>query len=107
MPAPRAAATLLGLSLSWLLAAPAPAADWPMWRHDAGRSNASPAELPRQLHLQWVREYPPLKPAWPDQPKMQLDAAYEPVVLGQTMFVGSSCTDSVTALDTATGAEKW
>src|SRR5205085_5429614 len=35
------------------------------------------------------------------------DAAYEPVVLGKLLLVGSSRTDSVTALDTATGAEKW
>jgi hypothetical protein len=40
------------------------------------------------LRLQWVREYPPLKPAWPDQPKMQFDAAYHPVARGQTLFVG-------------------
>jgi outer membrane protein assembly factor BamB len=67
---------------------------------------ASP-ELPAQLHLQWVRDYPQLAPAWPDQPKLQFDAAYSPVVLGKTLFLSSSRTDSVTALDTDTGAEKW
>ncbi|HXG10454.1 MAG TPA: PQQ-binding-like beta-propeller repeat protein, partial [Gemmataceae bacterium] len=103
----RNAAALGCLGLIGLLAGPVRAADWPMWRHDAGRTAASPAALAATLHLQWVREYPPLKPAWPDQAKMQLDAVYEPVVLGKTMFVGSSRTDSVTALDTETGAEKW
>jgi outer membrane protein assembly factor BamB len=85
----------------------ATAADWPMWRYDARRSAASPQELAETLHLQWVREYPPLKPGWPDQPKMQLDAAYDPVILGRTLFVGSSRHDGVTALDTRTGSEKW
>ena len=60
-----------------------PAADWPMGRYDAGRSAASPQELPAELHLQWVRAYPPLKPAWPDHPRMQFDAAYDPIVAGK------------------------
>jgi hypothetical protein len=46
-------------------------------------SDTSPArpadDLPLELHLQWVRHLPPLKPAWPDQPKLQFDEAYEPV----------------------------
>ena len=41
--------------------------DWPLWRYDAQRSAASSDELPAQLHLQWVRSLPRLKPAWPDQ----------------------------------------
>jgi outer membrane protein assembly factor BamB len=82
-------------------------ADWPTWRHDAKRSAASPQELPAELHLQWVRKRPPLKPAWPDQPLMRFDVAYEPVVLGDVLFVGSSHNDSVTAIDTETGMEKW
>jgi outer membrane protein assembly factor BamB len=100
----RHAAALLGLLC--LLPA-ARAADWPTWRFDSGRGAASPEQLPAQLHLNWVRVLPPLKPAWPDQPKLQFDSAYEPVVSGNTLFVGSSRTDSVSALDTATGAEKW
>lgn len=88
-------------------AAPASTADWPMWRHDAQRSAASPQELPAELHLHWHRDYPPQIPAWPDQEKMQFDAAYEPVVLGQSMFLNSSRHDCVRALDVATGLEKW
>jgi len=90
-----------------LLAASAFAADWPMWRYDANRSAVSPQELPAKLHLQWVREYPPLKPAWPDEPRMEFDVAYEPVVAGNTMYFGSPRSDSLTAIDTDTGAEKW
>jgi hypothetical protein len=42
----------------------APAADWPQWRYDAGRTAASPQELPAELHPQWVRLLPPPRPAW-------------------------------------------
>ena len=52
------------------------AADWPAHRYDAGRSAASPEELPAELHPQWVRKLPPLRPAWPDQAMMRFDAAY-------------------------------
>ncbi|MBY0524071.1 MAG: PQQ-binding-like beta-propeller repeat protein [Gemmataceae bacterium] len=60
-----------------------------------------------RLHLHWVREYPPLTPAWPDQPRLQFDATYRPVVHNRTLYVSSSRTDSVTALDLDTGKEKW
>src|SRR5690242_18199282 len=81
--------------------------NWPMWRYDAQRSAASPDELPAQLRQLWARQLPRLKPAWPDQPKLQFDAAYEPVVAGQRLFVGSSLDGSVTAYDTRTGSEAW
>src|SRR5512145_184320 len=97
-----AAAMLLLMSVSSV-----GAGDWPMARYDASRGNATPEALPARLHLQWVREYPPLEPAWPDQAKMQFDAAYDPVVLGKLLFVASPANDSVVALDTTTGQEKW
>lgn len=95
-----------GLTIA-LCAASASAGDWPMWRYDAGRTAASPDSLPEKLSLQWVRELPRLKPAWPDQPKMQFDIAYEPVAAGKRLYVGSSRTDTVTAYDTETGNEVW
>jgi outer membrane protein assembly factor BamB len=85
----------------------APAADWPQWRFDAARSAASPEDLGSNLHLAWVRRLPPPKPAWPKYPRMCFDTSYEPVVMGGTLFLNSMVTDSVTALDTTTGAEKW
>jgi len=87
-----------------------PVGDWPQWRYDANRSAACPGELPEQLHLQWVRTYPPLEPAWPEpvnQDRMPFDRTYEPVVAGSTLFFGSSRNDRVTALDTRTGEELW
>ena len=84
------------------------AADWPMWRYDSARSAATPAALPTQLHLQWVRELPAARPAWPaSQRKLQFDISYAPIVVGQLMIVGSTVDDSVTAFDTKTGAEVW
>lgn len=81
--------------------------DWPAWRFDAERSAASPHDLPRELRLAWSRKLPRLKPAWPDQPKMQFDAAHEPIVMGQRLFIGSPHDGSVTAYDTRSGSETW
>ncbi|MFB3789219.1 MAG: PQQ-binding-like beta-propeller repeat protein [bacterium] len=98
------------LLLGLLPAMPGIAGDWPMWRYDAERTAASPDELPGALRPLWTREYPPLEPVWDDplnQDLMQFDTVYEPVVSGQTMFIGSNADDRMTALDTGTGAEKW
>ena len=107
---PLAPLHLAAVALCTLISFSASAADWPMWRHDASRSAASPEELAPELHLRWVREYPPLQPAWEDpvnQDRMPFDCCYEPVVAGTRMFIASNRTDSVTALDTRTGRELW
>ncbi len=63
--------------------------------------------MPAQLHLQWSRDFGTPKPAFPQEVRLAFDVTYEPVVLGETMFVPSMVTDSVTALDVATGAKRW
>jgi len=91
------------------------AGDWPMWRCDARRGAACGEELAPQLSLQWVREFPPLRPAWPPDSarpdpqgaRLLFDAVYESVAMGQTLFVGSSHDDRLVALDLETGIEKW
>ncbi len=83
------------------------ARDWPQFRYDVGRTAASPDELPGDLQLCWTRELPAPRPAFPLELRLGYDASYEPVVLGRTMFVPSMVNDSVTALDTATGEERW
>ncbi|MBM4069779.1 MAG: hypothetical protein FJ271_12630 [Planctomycetes bacterium] len=103
----RLSTLLAGLLIAVASGARARAADWPMWRHDAYRGAASPTPLPDKLHAHWVRELPALKPAWPDQPRMQFDACYEPVVVGRLLIFGSSRDDSVTALDTRSGEPIW
>lgn len=83
-------------------------ADWPMWRYDANRSASSPVALPPSLSLQWIRELPTPKGAWPEeQIKLQFDRSYEPVVKGSQVFVGSMVQDSITAYDLASGRENW
>jgi outer membrane protein assembly factor BamB len=95
------------LTVATLMATPARGEDWPMWRHDAQRTGAARQQLAAKLYLQWTRDYPKQKTAWLDQPQMIYDRNYEPVVLGQTLFVGSARHDTMTALDTRTGAQKW
>lgn len=86
---------------------PAAAADWPTWRFDPSRSACSPENLPESLELLWVRELPPLAPAWPNEPRLHFDGVYEPVVVGKRLLVGSSLDGSVVALDTSSGELLW
>jgi len=103
---PRAVLLVLFALLSYFAPICA-AADWPMSRFNSQRTAASPEALPEELQLNWVREFPALRPAWPDQPKLQTDVAYDPVVSGKRMYLGSSRFDCVMALDTETGEEIW
>ena len=83
-------------------------ADWPQHRFDAGRGAVSPEELPARLHLQWVRRLPEPRPAWPaSQPALRFDVSYSPVAAGGLLFVPSMVTDTVTAYDAESGAERW
>src|SRR5690242_6939257 len=107
MPPRRDARALLCLAALLLLLAAGLATE-AVWPPDpSAPARPQDQELAAQLHLQWVREYPPQKPAWPDQPRLQFDAGYRPVALSNTLFVGSTCSDSMTALDLETGQEKW
>ncbi len=108
-PQPVGLATILFLLLSHgLTAAGAAETDWPMWRYDASRRAAAPAPLPEKLRLQWVRQLPTPAPAWSqEQYKLQFDRSYEPVVMGDQIFVPSMVRDSVTAYDTETGQRNW
>jgi outer membrane protein assembly factor BamB len=83
------------------------AGDWPQFRYDVGRTAASPHELPGDLELLWMRNLPAAQPAFPFELRLAYDAAYAPVVAGDMMFVPSMVNDSVTALDTETGNERW
>jgi outer membrane protein assembly factor BamB len=102
----RFAAFIVALT-SLTAAVPSESADWPMWRGNAAHTGATPRELPETLSLQWTRTLPPLTPGWPDQPRMQMDAVYEPIVHHRTLIVPSPRNDGVTAYDPSTGAERW
>jgi outer membrane protein assembly factor BamB len=70
-------------------------------------SEAVSSDLSPTLYLQWVRDLPPLRGAWPDQPLLQFDVAYQPVVAGKTLFLASSRADGVAAFDAETGDALW
>jgi outer membrane protein assembly factor BamB len=100
--------------IHWLIVVPgvlavavAVAGDWPQFRCDAGRSAAAPDELPAVLHLQWTRQYAAPRPVFQGEVRLQFDTSYEPVVVGKTIFIPSMVTDSVIALDTDTGEQRW
>ena len=81
-----------------------------MWRYDAGRTASAPEELPAQLHPQWIRQYSQREPVWDDplnQDLMPFDRVFEPIVLGDTLYIGFNDRDKVVALDIHTGAQKW
>ena len=86
-------------AVAWLLlGVPAVAGDWPMWRYDACRSAASPTPLPADLELQWTRHFSPRTQVWPEplnRDLMSFDRVFEPVVLGQRMFIGFNDSDKV------------
>lgn len=98
---------------AWSMAATpdADAHDWPMRRYDAERSGNTPMALADTLHLQWVRELPTPRRAWPEQRddhgKVGFDISYEAVSAAGLLFVPSMVTDSVTAYDINTGEERW
>jgi len=80
------------------------AGDWPQWRYDSARNAVTPDELPAEMYLQWVRQLPSPRPAWPaSQPSLRFDVSYTPVAAGKLLFVPSMVTDTVTAYDTDSG----
>lgn len=89
------------------LAAALQAGDWPMWRADARHTAACAERLADELHLQWVRELPPTLLAWPNEPRLHFDAAYEPVVAGELLLVSSPNEGSLTAYHTRSGQPRW
>ncbi len=84
------------------------AADWPMWRCDTSRTACSTEELAPELHLQWTLELPEPKSCWPfTQYKLLFDLSYEPIVMGNTLYIPSMARDSVSAYDIRNGELKW
>ena len=91
------------LVLITLSASVATADDWPTWRHDSQRSAVTAASLPKDLKLTWSRELGPNHIAWGEDPRLQFDASYQPIVVGKTLVVASARTHSVTAYHTESG----
>jgi outer membrane protein assembly factor BamB len=81
--------------------------DWPMYRQDFRHYGESSNELPSTLYLQWIREYPALQSAWSMEAMNRFDKGYQAVVAGKTLYVGSNRDDTLIALNTDTGVERW
>jgi len=83
--------------------------DWPQYRYNASRTAESEEELADKLGPSWEIRLPKPVRAWKDASNRQLsfDTAYEPVVMGKRLFLGSMNDDAVRAYDTETGKELW
>lgn len=100
--------TLFALPLWCSLALSLHAADWPMYRGNAGRTGYTPGSLPAELALRWSFELPHApQPAWPRSERMPEDRACQVVVAGGAVFFGNSADGRVYALDAASGRLNW
>jgi outer membrane protein assembly factor BamB len=96
-------------AIAFFITAAGFAGDWPTYRGDALRSGYTADALPEELSLCWSYKprYAP-QPAWPGtDTRMPFDCAFHTVIVGETLLFGSSADGKVSALDTATGEERW
>jgi outer membrane protein assembly factor BamB len=83
---------------------------WPTYRHDARRSNATPADAPKSLEVLWQQDLirddrqTPLSRNWQERLADPLTA---PTCSGGLVAVALSDRHQVVALDAETGAERW
>jgi outer membrane protein assembly factor BamB len=93
------------------LAEPVGAEDWPCYRKDAGRSAVTSEDLSYPLSARWVVRGPAPRPAWPEPGRaanfLDFDNACQPVAVGGRVYFASSATDTLYALDAATGKVAW
>lgn len=78
-----------------------------MYRADAGRSGCSAEPLPAKLELQWTYRSATPRPAWPSSARISYDFAHQPILMGNTVVLGSTADDSVVALDAGNGGVRW
>ena len=86
------------------------AEDWPMWRYDSYRSACSEEQLPKTLILQWNRQYSPREQVWDDpmnNDMMTYDKVFEPIIVGNKLFVNFNDSDKLVAFDLDSGKEVW
>ena len=86
------------------------AADWPMWRFDAGRTAATTETLNPALNMVWVQHFSSRESVWDDplnQDLMPYDRQFEPIIIGRNLFVGFNDCDKVMAFDLESGKPQW
>ncbi|MHC4984273.1 MAG: outer membrane protein assembly factor BamB family protein, partial [Planctomycetota bacterium] len=96
--------------------------DWPTYQHDIRRSGRTAERIDAaSLRQEWVyRSAQPPRPAWhgpaykdfyhntgPFRSMREYDPVFYPVVVGDSLYFGSSGDDSVHCLDAASGKQKW
>ena len=93
--------------------------DWPTYRHDSARSGITAEQLETPLKSCWVRtmRHKP-DPAWEaprsvpvegilELGRVQFDDAFQPILVGDAAYFGSSADGKVYCLDVATGSIRW
>lgn len=106
---PRHICWAAGLTLLLTTATSGRAADWPTYRGNGLRNGYTADVLPEKLSPCWTHKprHAP-QPAWPGRDtRMPFDRAFHPVISGNTLLFASSADGKVTALDAATGEERW
>ena len=84
--------------------------DWPMYRHDSLRSNATTAAAPQKLDVLWRKSLTPPAadgPIGADWKEALRDPLTAPVVAEGTVVAAATDRNQVIALDAATGSELW
>jgi outer membrane protein assembly factor BamB len=102
---------LLGSLLAFTTADSARASeDWPQWRYDAQRTNASANELPTDYSMLWEKRFSPRTQAWDDPLNLDLmtfDKQFEPIVLDGKLFLTFNDECKLVAVDVHTGQVMW
>lgn len=84
------------------------ATDWSTYRGNAARTGFTSEQTPGRFHLRWVfkSQHPP-KPAWIMSRRLGFDKVFQPIIMGDTIYWGSSVDDQVYAVDMKTGKLRW
>ncbi len=94
---------------------------WYSYMHDQQNTGVSPENLPFPLKLNWEIEFQNApQPAWPApakqdyyhakrklEPLVTYDRVFQPVVVGERLFLASSANNSVTGYDVKNGRAVW
>lgn len=86
------------------------AEDWPQWRYDTQRSNASNNSLPGQFSPLWEKRFTPRVQAWDDPLNLDLmtfDKQFEPIALDGKLYIAFNDESKLVAFDIQTGKRLW
>ena len=107
-------ACALGI-VALLLGSTLEAEDWPTYMHDNARSGITREALALPLSLHWritppaphVRAWPGPQEGYGERRRLVFDDAFATVVVGETVYFGSSVDNKIHAVELATGRPRW